>query len=182
MVGGVAVVLHGHARLTADLDLAVDLSPPEALKAVSTLTHMGFRPTAPVDPAGFADPTLRATWGDEKQMRVFSMRHPDEPMRIVDLFVENPIDFEALWERSELVPLSDTVVRVASIPDLIEMKRLMAEDRRSSDGPGRDSGWEADRRKKLALGLMATPAQRLAWLEEMIALAHRTGALPRPEA
>lgn len=28
--------------------------------------------------------------------------------------------------------------------------------------------------------LEATPAQRLAWLEEAIALAYRTGALPRP--
>lgn len=28
--------------------------------------------------------------------------------------------------------------------------------------------------------LAATPAQRLAWLEEAIALAYRTGALPRP--
>ena len=27
--------------------------------------------------------------------------------------------------------------------------------------------------------LAATPAQRLAWLEEAIVLAHRTGALPR---
>jgi hypothetical protein len=29
------------------------------------------------------------------------------------------------------------------------------------------------------MGLRATPAQRLAWLEEMIALAYSTGALPR---
>jgi hypothetical protein len=28
--------------------------------------------------------------------------------------------------------------------------------------------------------LAATPDQRLAWLEEAIALAYRTGALPRP--
>ncbi|MDI7266943.1 MAG: hypothetical protein QME96_02990 [Myxococcota bacterium] len=42
------------------------------------------------------------------------------------------------------------------------------------------SGWEAHRRRQLASFLAATPAQRLAWLEEMIELAHRTGALPRP--
>lgn len=40
--------------------------------------------------------------------------------------------------------------------------------------------WEDARRRALTLGLEATPAQRLAWLEEMIELAHRTGALPRP--
>ena len=41
------------------------------------------------------------------------------------------------------------------------------------------AGWEAHRRHQLTLALKATPAQRLAWLEEMIALAHRVGALPK---
>ncbi len=44
---------------------------------------------------------------------------------------------------------------------------------------GREAGWEAHRREKLVAGLALTPAQRLAWLEEAIAFAHRTGALPR---
>jgi hypothetical protein len=43
-------------------------------------------------------------------------------------------------------------------------------------------GWEAHRRHQLTLALKATPAQRLAWLEEVIALAHRTGALPKSRA
>lgn len=41
-------------------------------------------------------------------------------------------------------------------------------------------GWEAHRIHQLTLALAATPAQRLAWLEEMIALAWRVGALPKP--
>lgn len=40
-------------------------------------------------------------------------------------------------------------------------------------------GWEDARERQLTAGLDATPAQRLAWLEEMIALAYRSGALPR---
>ena len=39
--------------------------------------------------------------------------------------------------------------------------------------------WAANDELKLTLGLRATPAQRLAWLEEMILLAYRSGALPR---
>jgi len=47
--------------------------------------------------------------------------------------------------------------------------------------PGDDwqADWEAHRRHQLTMALAATPAQRLAWLEEMIALAWRTGALPK---
>lgn len=37
--------------------------------------------------------------------------------------------------------------------------------------------WEGHRRWQLTAGLAATPAQRLAWLEEMIELAQRCGAL-----
>jgi hypothetical protein len=39
--------------------------------------------------------------------------------------------------------------------------------------------WEETRRRQLTAGLKATPSQRLAWLEEMILMAHRSGALPR---
>ncbi|MDQ3031572.1 MAG: hypothetical protein M3Y87_04085 [Myxococcota bacterium] len=35
VVGGLAVVLHGYARLTADIDLVVDLAPGEAIKAIA---------------------------------------------------------------------------------------------------------------------------------------------------
>jgi len=41
------------------------------------------------------------------------------------------------------------------------------------------ASWEEHRREQRTLGLAATPAQRLAWLEEMIEFAHRAGALPR---
>ncbi len=42
-------------------------------------------------------------------------------------------------------------------------------------------GWDAHRRAQLERWMAATPAQRLAWLEEMIALAWKSGALPRRE-
>jgi hypothetical protein len=44
-----------------------------------------------------------------------------------------------------------------------------------------DAGWEGARRFRLARSLEATPAERLAWLEQAIELAHHTGALPRPD-
>ena len=44
VVGGLATVLHGYVRLTVDIDLAVDLTPDEAEKAISTLTTLGLVP------------------------------------------------------------------------------------------------------------------------------------------
>ncbi|HSL82800.1 MAG TPA: hypothetical protein VLF66_08485 [Thermoanaerobaculia bacterium] len=48
-------------------------------------------------------------------------------------------------------------------------------------GPGTEdwkAGWEDQEANRLEASLAATPAQRLAWLEEAIELAWATGALP----
>lgn len=123
IVGGVAVVLHGHSRLTADLDLVVDLEPEPATKVIDVLLGLGLRPRLPVDPGGFADPVIREQWVRERGMRVFTMGDA-RGIRLVDLLVASPIPFADLWARSVEVRLSGTTVRVASIPDLIDMKRL----------------------------------------------------------
>ena len=124
VVGGLATVLHGFARLTADVDLVIDLDPPQARKAIATLIGLGLRARAPVDPLEFADPAVRSAWIRDKGMRVFSLWDPAEPMREVDLFVTHPIPFEQLWNRAETVTLDTTTARIASIEDLIALKRI----------------------------------------------------------
>jgi len=42
-----------------------------------------------------------------------------------------------------------------------------------------EDGWEAHRRDQRRRVALATPLQRLRWLEDAIIFAHRTGALPR---
>lgn len=126
VVGGLATVLHGHARLTVDIDLVVDLAPEEARKAVDVLTSLGLVPRVPVAASAFADSSTRECWIRDKNMQVFTMIDTDNPMRQVDLFVESPIPFASLWERSETMPLSETRVRVACIDDIIRMKRIAA--------------------------------------------------------
>ncbi len=123
VVGGVAVVLHGFARLTGNVDLAVDLAPDEARKAVAALGALGLRPRLPVDPLLFADRVVRGEWVREKQMRVFTFLDPANPMLLVDCFAEEMLPFEGLWARSAVIALASTTVRVASIPDLIALKR-----------------------------------------------------------
>jgi len=124
VVGGLAVVLHGHARLTVDVDLVVDLDEEQARRAMAALVQLGLQPRVPVNPADFADRSIREEWIRDRGMQVFSMIDPSNPMRAVDLFVDHPIPFEELWSRSVEIDLQDSSVRVASIPDLIHLKRL----------------------------------------------------------
>jgi predicted nucleotidyltransferase len=123
VVGGLATVLHGYARLTADVDLAVDLAPEEATKMIRALVASGFRAQVPVSPEEFANPVARAVWLRDKHMRAFSLVDPTNPMRVVDLLLEPEVPFEELLARSQEVLLNRTTVRIASIDDLIALKR-----------------------------------------------------------
>jgi len=123
VVGGVAVVLHGHPRFTADLDLVVALDPENARAAIAALARLGYRPRAPVDGAQFADPVARQRWIDEKGLTVFTLWSPDHPATEIDLFVREPFPFDAAWSRATIADLGDVRVPVASLEDLVALKR-----------------------------------------------------------
>jgi predicted nucleotidyltransferase len=126
IVGGVAVVMHGHPRMTLDLDLVVDLEPGNARRAIETLLARGLRPVVPVDALEFADEATRREWIETRNLVVFSMRDERNPLLVVDLFATEPLPFDDLWSRAENVNLGGETIRIASIPDLIVMKRAAA--------------------------------------------------------
>ena len=123
VVGGLAVVMHGYPRLTADIDLVVDLAPLEARRAVDALLALGLKARAPEDAIGFAHAETRQRWIDEKGITVFSFYDPKNPLISLDLFVKEPMPFQQLIARSEVFDVGGTSVRIAAIDDLIAMKR-----------------------------------------------------------
>ncbi len=133
VVGGVATVLHGYARLTADIDLIIDLERDALLSGLDALTSLGLVPRLPVQTRAFADPQTREAWRREKGMQVFSLHDPANPLLSVDLFVDHPIEFEELWARSEICDLGLLSVRIASIADLIRLKQIANRPRDRED-------------------------------------------------
>lgn len=126
VVGGVAVVIQGHARLTVDVDLVLDLESGNVRRAIEALSARGLRPLLPVDPYDFADEAKRRDWIETKNLQVFSMRDEKNSLLTVDFFAEEPIPFEELWARADVVTLGGRSIHVASIADLIRMKRTAA--------------------------------------------------------
>ncbi len=133
VVGGTAVVLQGHARLTVDLDLVLDLSPEPAAAAVRALTGIGLLPRLPVDPQSFADAATRRTWVEQRNLQVFSLFDPDSPRREVDLFATEPLPFEELYADASTFGIAGVPVRVASRRHLIAMKRRAGRPRDLDD-------------------------------------------------
>jgi len=122
VVGGVAVVLHGHLRTTADLDLVVQLEPANAQRAVTALAALGFRPKAPVSLAVFADAAERARLIRQKGLTVLSLWCEQDPGFEVDLFVAEPFAFDAVYARAVRVPLDAIDATVIGLEDLIDLK------------------------------------------------------------
>ena len=133
VVGGIAVVLHGHARLTVDLDLVVDLAVGPATEAIHALSELGFLPRLPVSADDFADPAVRTEWVEHRHLQVFSLYDPADPLREVDLFATYPMPFAELLAGSTVATLGATPVRIASIEHLIAMKEATGRDRDAAD-------------------------------------------------
>lgn len=145
VVGGVAVVLHGHLRFTADLDLAVALDAVNVDAVLAAVEGLGYRPRAPVPLRAFADPAQRSDWQRTKEMTVFSLWSAGFPGTEIDLFLSDPFPFDAAWSRRLRADLEAAVVNVASLADLIEMKRRAGrpqdlEDVRALEALARDLG------------------------------------------
>lgn len=121
-VGGVAVVLHGSPRFTADLDLVVELVPDNLKAALDALAALGYRPRAPVPLHDFADAGKRKRWVEDKGLTVFSLWSVDHPATEVDLFVEHPFPFADAFARAVRAELGSVTALVVSKPDLVAMK------------------------------------------------------------
>ena len=132
VVGGFAVILHGYLRATADLDLAVGLSPENAVRAMDALAAIGMRPRLPVPMADFADPAKREEWG-RRNMSVFPLWDPSNPLRSIDVFIDEPVVFEELLRDAVRKDLDGLSIPVASIDHLIRMKAEVGRPRDLED-------------------------------------------------
>lgn len=122
VVGGLALLLHGLDRLTADVDLAIDLSTDAALEAVRALTKGGYRSMAPVDPVSLANPELRREWQATRNMKVFSFWDTANTRPTVDVMLAPVVSFDELWADAALTSIGGVEVRIASVQHLIRMK------------------------------------------------------------
>jgi hypothetical protein len=124
VVGGVALVLHGVVRLTADLDLIVRLETKNLTKFISVIKGLGYRPKVPVKAEEFIDNEKRETWRKEKGIQVLSFYHPKKPALLLDVFVNEPIDYETLEDEKEVIQAGSIKIPVVSKRHLIELKKI----------------------------------------------------------
>ncbi|MCC6129368.1 MAG: nucleotidyltransferase [Acidobacteria bacterium] len=129
VAGGVAVVLHGYPRLTADLDIVLDLERDNVLRAVGALEELGYHPRAPVAAKELASQEIRERWIREKGMKVFSLWSTRLKGTEIDIFAEEPFPFAEGYDRAQVIQLEGITFRIVSLEDLIEMKAVAGRDK-----------------------------------------------------
>lgn len=133
VAGGVAVVLHGYRRHTDDLDLIVFLQKENLGKLFDAMKSIGYMPKVPVLKEQFVDTQTRERWKKEKGMIVFSFVETQPPFNLIDIFVDEPIKFGALYKKKVSAKLGKITVPVISIDHLIKLKQIAGRDRDLND-------------------------------------------------
>lgn len=124
VAGGVALVLHGVVRFTADLDLIVDLSHDNLLRFLEVMRGLGYCPRKPVAAEELLDPAKRQAWKREKHMQVFSFVDPAQPMSLIDVFLEEPIPYPEIDAAIVRLTAKGTTIPVVSREHLKRLKRI----------------------------------------------------------
>ena len=122
IVGGVAAALHGSSRVTFDLDVVPNLTEKSWQAAVDLLWSLGARPRIPESLERIRDIDQVRGWQRDKGMLALNFRTPDGSTE-VDLLVSESDQFASLRERAVKVTIDQRTFFVASIDDLIAMKR-----------------------------------------------------------
>jgi len=124
VAGGIAVNIHGYQRMTADLDLVIQLDADNIKNAMNSLNHLGYTPLIPVTADDFSNPAIRKNWIETKNMQVLSLQSPHHPETTIDIFVSEPFDFNLAYDSSNCAILTpDIHFNIVNIPTLIKMKQ-----------------------------------------------------------
>lgn len=124
VAGGIAVNTHGYQRMTADLNLVIQLDSNNLKSAMSKFKTLDYHPLIPVNADDFANPENRENWIATKNMQVLSLQSHQFPDTTIDIFVKEPFDFDAEYEVSTVAELTPEIsFKIVSIPTLIKMKQ-----------------------------------------------------------
>lgn len=133
VVGAVAMNLHGVPRMTADLDLLVDLAPASLSVLIQALEGLGYKPRLPVPAAALLDPELRREWVEQRNLKAFTFVHSLRPLQEVDLLLESPIPFEEVERAKRVLAAGRLRIPVVSLDHLIAMKRASGRAQDAAD-------------------------------------------------
>jgi predicted nucleotidyltransferase len=115
LIGGYAVILHGHPRLTNDLDVVIDSDSANIDRCLDALRDFGFG-GPDLTPKLFAEPKSIVRLGVE-------------PVKVEILNYLEGVDFDTAYERREIRAAEDIQIDLISLNDLLANKKAVGRDK-----------------------------------------------------
>ena len=118
VVGGYAVALHGAVRGTLDIDIALRWTRKNLQNAEVALNQIGLvsrLPLTALDVFNYREEYIR-----NRNLIAWNFHNPDNMSEQLDII----INFDAKGKKVKRAQLSNVVIPVLNIKDLIEMKRV----------------------------------------------------------
>jgi hypothetical protein len=123
LVGGLAVQLHGFLRATVDIDLVLAMNDTNLDRFIKVAKQFGLQPVIPVPIDALKNAQQIDQWHREKGMLAFALREPQIGGSVVDVLVRPDVAFDTLSSSAVEGKLFGRKVMIASIDNLIAMKR-----------------------------------------------------------
>lgn len=133
LVGGLAMNLHGVPRMTMDVDLVIALDADNIAKFDACIKEMGLRPSVPVRLADLADVAKREALFVEKHLIALSLISNTPATPTVDIVIHHPLEFKKAFANAVQRDLGGTPVLLASLEDMITMKKAAGRAQDLSD-------------------------------------------------
>jgi hypothetical protein len=124
LVGGLAVQLHGFLRATFDIDLVLAMNDENLVRFIAVAKRYGLVPAIPVPIDALRNPSQIEQWHREKGMLAFALRETQIGGSVVDIMVRPEVPFDKLMANAVVGELFARQVWIASIDDLLTMKRI----------------------------------------------------------
>ena len=124
LVGGLAVQLHGFLRSTFDIDLVLAMNDENLVRFIDVAKQYGLVPAIPVSIDSLRNADQIEAWYREKGMLAFALREPQIGGSVLDVLVRPDVPFDQLSLNAVAGELYGRRVPIASIDDLLTMKRI----------------------------------------------------------
>ncbi len=122
VAGGIAVNLYGIERATADIDIVLKVDKKNLSKFVRVAKKLGLQPRLPLAIDDLIDGEKRKSWIVDKDMLVYSLYDAQNPFFLLDIFVEEPFNFDEVYEERKKIEFENTIIPLVPIKVLIAMK------------------------------------------------------------
>lgn len=132
VAGGVAVNLHGIPRMTADLDLVVDLESENLRRFLQSMQELGYHPRLPVPAEELLDQDKRKDWIENRNLHAFTFWNEKKPFEEVDVLLQVP-QIPNIIERAVRLQIESMTLFLVQLDDLMEMKRAAGREQDHAD-------------------------------------------------